>query len=93
VVNRRATLALDVLGRYYIGAERVAQETFTARDNVTTFPNIVFSQGNFNALNGSVGMKVNVRDRFLVTGNLLFALDDHGVRDRVVPLLALEYAF
>lgn len=93
VVNRRATLALDLLGRYYIGAERVAQETFTARDNVTTFPNIVFSRGNFNALNGSVGMKVNVRDRFLVTGNLLFALDDHGVRDRVVPLLALEYAF
>lgn len=93
VVNRRTTLALDVLGRYYIGAERVAQETFTARNNLATFPNIVFSRGSFNALNGSVGIKVNVRERLLLTGNLLFALDDHGVRDRVVPLLAVEYGF
>jgi hypothetical protein len=29
----------------------------------------------------------------LLDGNLLFALDSHGVRDRVTPLLALEYGF
>ena len=28
-----------------------------------------------------------------LTGNLLFALDDHGVRDRVVPMIAFEYGF
>jgi hypothetical protein len=38
-------------------------------------------------------MKVNFVGRLLLDGNLLFALDDHGVRDRVVPLLAFEYAF
>jgi hypothetical protein len=92
-VNRRVTLALDMLGRYFVGAERLAQETFTARNGVTTFPNIVFTHESFNALSGSAGLKANVAGRLLLTGNLLFALDNHGVRDRVVPLVALEYAF
>ena len=92
-VNSRLTLALDVLGRYYVNAERLAQETFHARDNVHVYPNIVFSRESFNALSGSVGFKVNLGERLLLDGNLLFALDDHGVRDRVVPLIAFEYAF
>ena len=52
-----------------------------------------FARSSFNALNGSIGLKVNVAGRLLLDGNLLFALDDHGVRDRVVPLFAFEYAF
>jgi hypothetical protein len=38
-------------------------------------------------------LKVNVIGRLLLDGNLLFALDDHGVRDRVVPLVAFQYEF
>ena len=87
------TLALDLLGRYVINAERLAQETFHALDGKSTFPNTVFSQQSFNALSGSVGVKANLHDRLLLTGNLLFALDDHGVRDRVVPMIAFEYGF
>ena len=92
-VNSRLTLALDLLGRFYVNAERLGQETFRARDNVHEYPNIAFSRDSFNALSGSIGVKINVRDRLLLDGNLLFALDEHGVRDRVVPLVALEYAF
>lgn len=92
-VNSRATLAFDMLGRYSIGAERLSSETFVARDGVSRLPNIVFARDSFNALSGSVGLKVNLGGRLLLDGNLLFALDDHGVRDRVTPLLALEYGF
>lgn len=92
-VNTRVTLALDLLGRYVINAERLAQEPFHALDGKSTFPNTVFSQQSFNALSGSVGVKANLHDRLLLTGNLLFALDDHGVRDRVVPMIAFEYGF
>ena len=92
-VNTRTTVALDVLGRFYVDAERLGQQTFLARDNVHQYPNIVFSRDSFNALSGSIGVKVNVRQRLLLDANLLFALDDHGVRDRVVPLVAFEYAF
>jgi hypothetical protein len=34
-----------------------------------------------------------VRGRLLLDVNLLFALDTHGVRDKVTPLVGLEYAF
>jgi hypothetical protein len=92
-LNRRATLALDMLGRYYVNAERLSQETFTARNGISKFPNIAFARGSFNAINGSIGVKLNLLDRLLVDGNLLFALDEHGLRDRVVPLVAIEYGF
>ena len=36
---------------------------------------------------------VSKYERLLIDANLLFALDDHGLRDHVAPLLALEYAF
>jgi hypothetical protein len=88
----RLTVAMDLLGRYFIGAERLQQETFIAR-NGAPFPNISFERSNFNALSGSVGFKLNVAERLLLDANLLFALDDHGLRDHVAPLLALEYAF
>jgi hypothetical protein len=93
MVKPRITLALDVIGRYYLDAERLSQETFVARNGVSTFPNVGFSRDSFNQLSGSMGVKVNLGSRLLLDGNLLFALDDHGVRDRVTPLLALEYGF
>jgi hypothetical protein len=92
-MNARVTLALDALGSYYVNAERLSQEPFHALDQTSTFANIAFARQSFNALNGSIGLKVNVKGRLLLDGNLLFALDDHGVRDRVVPLFAFEYAF
>lgn len=92
-MNPRVTLALDALGSYYVNAERLSQETFHALDQTSTFANIGFARESFNALSGSIGFKVNVKGRLLLDGNLLFALDDHGVRDRVVPLVAFEYAF
>jgi len=91
-VYPRLTVAFDLLGRFFIGAERLRQETFVAT-NGATFPNITFDHSNFNTLSGSVGFKLNVAERLLIDANLLFALDDHGLRDHVAPLLALEYAF
>ena len=38
-------------------------------------------------------MKVNIAGRLLVTANLLFRLNADGLRDKVSPLLGIEYAF
>jgi hypothetical protein len=38
-------------------------------------------------------MKVNLFKGLLLDGNLLFALDDHGVRDKVTPLIGAELTF
>ena len=80
-------------GRYVIDAERLKQETFHALDGRSTFPNIAFERESFNALSGACGLKVSMRERLLLDLNLLFKLDDHGLRDKVTPLVGFEYTF
>lgn len=89
----RITMAFDLIGRYTIDAERLQQETFHALDGHSTFPNIAFTHDSFNSLSGTAGVKAMIADRLLVTGNVLFSLDEHGVRDRVTPLIGVEYSF
>jgi hypothetical protein len=92
-VNSRLTVAFDLLGQYIIDAERLKQETFHALDGHSVFPNVVFTRESFNALSGSCGLKLSVRDRLLLDLNLLFPVDDHGLRDKVTPLVGFEYTF
>ncbi len=92
-MNQHVTLVADLLGRWVIDAERLTQNTFHALDGKTTFPNIVFGPDSFNMMSGSIGMKINVVDRLLAQFNVLFALDQHGLRDKVTPLVGLQYTF
>ncbi len=92
-VNPRLTLAFDVLGRYLLKAKRLRQEQFHALDGRSIFPNIAFTRDSFSVLSGAVGMKAALLDRLLVDVNLLFKLDEHALRDKVTPLIGLEYAF
>ncbi|MGE0702339.1 MAG: hypothetical protein AB7F99_04155 [Vicinamibacterales bacterium] len=93
ILTPRLTVALDLIGRYFIDAERLRAETFQGLDGVSTFPNIVFARDSYNELGGSIGVKANLVDRLLVDVNLLFKLDETGLRDKVTPLLGLEYSF
>jgi hypothetical protein len=92
-VNSRLTLALDVLGRYVIDSERLHLEDFHALDGRSVFPTITFRRESFNALSGAFGFKANLRGRLLAEFNLLFKLDEHGVRDSVTPLVGFNYVF
>ena len=92
-VNGRLTIALDVLGRYLRDTTRLVVQDFHALDDRSVFPNVVFERDSFNALSGALGMKANVGGRLLVDVNLLFKLDENGLRDKVTPLVGIEYAF
>jgi hypothetical protein len=92
-VNSRLTVVFDVLGRYLIDAERLVQQDFHALDGRSVFPNIVFTKDSFNSLSGAVGLKAGFAERLLIDVNLLFALDNNGLRDKVTPLVGVEYAF
>jgi hypothetical protein len=89
----RLTLAFDLLGRYLIDADRLRHETFHALDGQSVFPNIAFTRDSFNSLTGAVGVKANLLGRLLLDVNVLFKLDEHGLRDKVTPLVGLEYTF
>ncbi len=92
-VNSRLTLAFDLLGRYVIKAERLRSEEFHALDGKSVFPNITFGEDSYNTLTGAVGMKANLLQRLLLDVNVLVSLDHHGLRDKVTPLVGLDYSF
>jgi hypothetical protein len=92
-VNNRVTLAFDVLSRYVLDGKRLQQQTFYALDGVSTFPNIAFVEDSFSTMRGSVGAKTALGENLLLDLNLLFALDERGLNDRVTSLVGIEYSF
>jgi hypothetical protein len=92
-VTGNLTLAADVLGRRILDGRRLAPTTFHALDGRTTFPDISFSRRSENELSGAVGFKFNPRGRLLIDANVLFGLNDRGLRDTLTPLVGIEYGF
>jgi hypothetical protein len=92
-VNAHLTLAFDVLGRHLIDAKRLVKQEFHALDGRSQYPNIAFTTDSFGMVSGAIGAKVNVRGRLLLDANLLFKLNENGLRDKVTPLLGFEYTF
>jgi hypothetical protein len=92
-VTGNLTLAADVLGRRVLDGRRLVPTTFHALDGRTTFPDISFARRSENELSGAVGFKFNPRGRLLIDANVLFGLNDHGLRDSLTPLVGIEYGF
>ena len=49
--------------------------------------------GNLNLLVGSTGVRFNPFRKMLVSANLLFAMSQAGLRDRVTPAISIDYSF
>jgi hypothetical protein len=92
-VHPRVTAALDIVGRYVIDSSRLQPQDFQALNGTSVFPNIAFTSGSFNELSAAAGVKLNVFGRLLLDLNLLMPLDSAGLRDKVSPLIGIEYAF
>ncbi len=92
-VSKKLTLSLDFLGRHVIDGDRMAADTFQALDGRSTFPSVRFFRESYSIADGSVGVKANPGGNLLIDLNVLFKLNDNGLRDRLTPLLGLEYSF
>jgi hypothetical protein len=92
-VHPRITAAVDLLGRYIIDSPRLRVEDFRALDNRTVFPNITFTSGSFHEISAAAGLKINLFNRLLLDMNLLVRLNQDGLRDKISPLVGVEYAF
>ena len=49
--------------------------------------------GNLNLVIGTTGARFNPFRKMLVSANLLFALTGAGLRDRVTPVISVDYSF
>jgi hypothetical protein len=102
-VTKRLTLAFDILGQRVFGATRVFLDN-PYRSSVAEIPQtgvtvqqsyqqIGIRTGSFNVISGSAGFKAQVAGNLLLTANLLFQMNNDGLRARAVPLVGLSYAF
>jgi len=92
-IHSRVTAVVDVLGRYVIDSRRLTLEDFHALDGVSVYPNITFKKGSFNELSAAAGLKINTFGRMLLTMNMLVRLNSAGLRDKISPLIGVEYVF
>jgi hypothetical protein len=92
------TLAFDYLGQAPVNAPRVFHDNFLTQDipgGTGTLKLDTISGGRDTVLlnSASLGMKYNLYGNLLLTTNLLFRLDNKGLRQTVTSLVALSYAF
>jgi hypothetical protein len=93
----RLTLAFDYLGQVLFDAPRVFRSTLVTPNipgglGSQTLQTISGGRNNVGLNNGSVGVKINLPGQLLLTGNVLFRLDNKGLRQNVTPLIGLSYA-
>jgi hypothetical protein len=99
-LTRRFTAAVDYIGQELINAPRIGVASFTSQaplvntGQIGSFGTVspILKQ-TYNQSSLALGLKANVFDRVLLSTNLLFALNDGGLRETVIPLIGLSYTF
>jgi hypothetical protein len=91
-VNERFSLAIDLLGQHVFDTPLLVARSFAAdAAGQLTFADIAFRTGSIDAIAGSAGLKVNIAPHVLANFNLRFNIAGGGLRDRVTPLIGLEF--
>jgi hypothetical protein len=101
VAGPRVTFSGDVLARTYRDALRLSdvsvphtfQQGATAPIETTTLNAISVGPKNLSSILATAGAKVNVVGNLLITGNLLFPLNNAGLRPGVTPVVGFDYTF
>ena len=91
-VRRWVGVSADYIGTSLLNAARIENSTFTDYDNMT-HPNVSTFTSTVNQANISLGAKVRPVARLLITGNVLFRLNDAGLHFKPSPLIGVSYTF
>jgi hypothetical protein len=90
-VSDRLSLAIDLLGQHVFDTPLLLQRTFQVGAGGPSFSDIGFTTGSIDAVAGSAGLKINVAPHVLANFNLRFSISGGGLRDRLTPLIGLEF--
>lgn len=93
-VHPRFTLIADVLGRYTRGAGRIDYQPYRFppnRLNVQGAEALVAVPGGVHVVLVAPGAKWNVFGRTLLTANVLVSATKRGLRDRVTPVIGIDW--
>ena len=99
-LHQRLTFSADVLGRTLRDIGRLSptrrQFPFVTQGGVfgtATFEEFTLGGGDLNLLVGAVGFRFNPRGNFLISGHVLLPITEAGLRDRITPVLGIDYSF
>jgi hypothetical protein len=92
-VSKRLTVALDVLGAHTSNQLRLKRTLTSIPGIVQPVNDIFISSGSVWNIHGAAGIKYNLRGGLLVSGNVYWAMDHNGLRNRPVPLGGISYTF
>jgi hypothetical protein len=102
-LSRRLTLAFDLLGQRAFGAttvfldqpyvSSVAEIPTPGVNAQSSYQQIAIRKGDFNVVSGAAGAKAQLFHRLLLTANVLFQMNNNGLRAKVVPIAGLSYTF
>jgi hypothetical protein len=94
-VNPRFSMVFDLLGQRVLNSPRLSVYTLNAAGAAgsASLPDIRFSNDSYWVTNAALGFKTNVASRLLINFNMRFNVGDHGLADRLSPLLGLEWSF
>jgi len=87
----RLTLTTEFVGQAVINGPRLALTSL--QTPVGAFPSVTSASGTYAIDNIGVGFKFNPYKGWLLTADTLFAVDEGGLRSKVVPLVGLSYRF
>jgi hypothetical protein len=89
-VSPNVTFAGDFLHQMVIKGQR---SLLGPPPGPETAPSIIFIDQTRHEYNGSAGLKVQFKSGLFITGNMLFRLNNAGLRARAIPLVGVSYMF
>ena len=92
-VSNSLTIAGDVIGRTLRDTVRLEYGTRLSGNPPAAITGFAIRPGNVRLLLGVVDVKVKVGGLWLITGSLLFPLNDEGVKPGITPVIGFERAF
>ena len=99
-MGSRVTVAGDVLSRFFLDVGPLQQQNtsivppFASPGTVTEdFSADAVVGGRAKVLLGDVGLKINLMNRFIVKGDVLFPITSNGLQGRWTPVVGMDYTF
>ena len=87
-----ATVVVDLVGRRVRHGGAVGYETFPGPNNSSIDALVALPEG-ITQTSLVPGVKINIWRQVLLTGNLLTSLSNKGLRDKVIPVVGIDWAF
>lgn len=98
---RHLTIAADLLGSQYVNSVKLVSQptslpvpaTNPPTTSTISLPSIVTETSTYSINDFSIGLKWNPFRNMIFTGNVLFQLNNDGLRSRPTPLVGVSYKF